>query len=189
MPGIVVHLAIANKYLENNNTKTINQEEFIKGSIAPDLNQTFDRTLSQEEKDLTHYNDGEKLQALVSAKRFFNDKKVNLSEDYWKGYFLHLFADYYFYNDVFAETYKKVIEANSSLYEDWDAINKTLIPKYNVKHVNNYLDRYMNINDSEPKNFTTEEIIDFIEKVAQINIQEEIEILKENDMKWRKLSQ
>ena len=59
-------------------------EEFIKGVVFPD---------GVKDKSLTHYGSGSSKVNLVE---FLNEKKLNNSFN--RGYFLHLYTDYLFYN-------------------------------------------------------------------------------------------
>ena len=112
MPGYVIHLAVAKEYIRNFRVK--NEEEFLKGTIAPDL-------LSINGKSKTHYS---KVGGSgVNLKQFLKENKINTS--YMEGYFLHLIVDYLFYNKYFTNF-------DTRLYNDYDIINKKLIEKYKI---------------------------------------------------------
>lgn len=114
MPGYVIHLSIAKEYIRN--FRVNNEEEFLKGTLAPDLLST------NGDKRATHYSD--KTSSEVNLKKFLKTNKTNTS--YMEGYFLHLIVDYLFYNKYFKE-------ADSRIYNDYDILNKELIEKYNVE--------------------------------------------------------
>lgn len=113
MPGYVMHLAIANEYIRKHKNEIQDKEEFYKGSIAPD--QT-----TKENKKITHYGNGS---AEVELRKYLKNNDIN--SDYNKGYFLHLVADYIFYNKLLEQTSKQI-------YNDYDILNEYLIQKYNV---------------------------------------------------------
>ena len=173
MPGVIVHIIIADKYLEKNKDKKINRQEFIKGAIAPDLNENLDGVLKRKEKDISHYNEGPSGDADINFKRFFND--VDITKDYWKGYFMHLLVDYYFYNYDFKEEYREAKRKSDTLHDDWDAINKVIVPKYKIEHINSFIDKFMQIKDIEGKYFNAEQIIEFIEKMKDLDLEQELQ--------------
>lgn len=112
MPGYVIHLAVAKEYIRNFRVK--NEEEFLKGTIAPDL-------LSINGKSKTHYS---KIGGSeVNLKQFLKENKISTS--YMEGYFLHLIVDYLFYNKYFTNF-------DTRLYNDYDITNKQLIEKYKL---------------------------------------------------------
>lgn len=112
MPGYVIHLAVAKEYIRNFRVK--DEEEFLKGSLAPDL-------LSTEDKKETHYT--QTGSSDVNLKKFIKENKINNS--YIEGYFLHLIVDYLFYNEYFPNH-------DERLYNEYDITNKELIEKYSI---------------------------------------------------------
>ena len=108
MAGYVIHLAVAEAYIEKHPGSIKNYEEFIQGVIFPD---------SVSDKSITHY--GEKS-SKVNLKKFLDDKEID--NDYNKGYFLHLVTDYIFYNH-FLEVFSK------DIYNDYDVLNEKLQEK------------------------------------------------------------
>jgi len=83
MPGYVIHLAVAERYLKNHKNKKENYDEFIQGVIFPD---------SVEDKEKTHYGKGSSNSDLY---KFLQENKIDNS--FKRGYFLHLITDYLFY--------------------------------------------------------------------------------------------
>lgn len=53
MPGFTIHMAIAKQYTKKYNSEIKNEDEFIKGAIAPDMNENLDGPA--EDKSKTHY--------------------------------------------------------------------------------------------------------------------------------------
>ena len=97
MPSFVIHLAIGKEYIKKN--KIENEEEFLKGSIAPDFKNNFKEiNKEKEESHFTSVIDGKQV---VQLNKFKN--KVNTNEDFWKGYLLHILTDFYFYQKYFKE--------------------------------------------------------------------------------------
>ncbi len=115
MPGYIIHLAVAKEYIRNFRIK--DEDEFLKGTIAPDLLAT---TLP-EGKEKTHYSPTGGSQ--VNLKQFLKENKITSS--YMEGYFLHLVVDYLFYNQYFTNF-------DTRLCNDYDKTNKQLIEKYNI---------------------------------------------------------
>ena len=93
MPSFVIHIAIANEYLKKHKNEILNKQEFIKGAIAPDLNEIF--TGISENKSKTHYGKWGKFDTITRIDLFLKDNNVDITKDFWKGYLLHLLSDYY----------------------------------------------------------------------------------------------
>ena len=55
MPSLLIHLAIAKRYVELHPNRITNLNDFCKGSIAPDLNDDFSKMLSKPEKSNSAY--------------------------------------------------------------------------------------------------------------------------------------
>lgn len=110
MPGYVIHLAIAEKYLEKNKNEKYN--DFIDGVIYPDeINDKYKTHYWNEMRSVNLYN-------------FLKENKIDTSFN--RGYFLHLLTDYLFYN--------KYIEYwSTDIYTDYDILNPYLLKKYDVK--------------------------------------------------------
>ena len=179
MPGFIIHIAVAKKYIEKHKLEIKNEEDFIKGTIAPDMNVNLDGPA--EDKSKTHYGKWGKYEVTTYIDQFLNDSNVDISKDFWKGYFLHLLADHYFYNKVFYEEHQKIIENNDRFYYDYDCLNKLLIEKYEIQVLDN-IKQYMNIYDKKPKYLSESKVINFIEEISNINIQDKIKIIKQNGM-------
>ena len=111
MPGYVIHLAVAERYLEKHPNKSENYEDFIEGVIFPD---------GVKDKSKTHYGNGSSNSNLPD---FLNEH--NLENSFDRGYFIHLLTDYLFYNK-YIDTFSKEI------YNDYDILNKELITKYHI---------------------------------------------------------
>lgn len=183
MPGFTIHIAIAKQYIKKHNTEIKNEEEFIKGSIAPDMNEKLDGPA--EDKSKTHYGKWGKYEVTTYIDEFLNDTEIDIQQDFWKGYFLHLVTDHYFYNKFFKEEHQEVIKNNDRFYYDYDCLNKELIEKYNLTILDN-IKKYMNLYDEKPKYLKKLKVVHFIDNISNIDIQEKIKVIKEDGMEGLK---
>lgn len=178
MPGFTIHLAVAKRYIEKHKNKIINEEEFYKGTVRPDLNKDY--TGICEEKEKTHYgvmgnkNDGS---FDCHIDEFLSEKDTVLNNDFYKGYLLHLLTDYYFYTKYFNKELLELIHNNDKFYYDYDCINKELEDRYNIEYIAN-TKKFTNYSNGEPKYLKLDKMINFIEDFSDIDLEQEIE-------KWR----
>ena len=179
MPGYVIHIATAKQYMKKHKTEIKNEEEFIKGVIAPDMNEKLDGP--SEDKSKTHYGKWGKYEVTTYIDEFFKDSNVDMSKDFWKGYFLHLLADHYFYNKYFKEEHQEMIKNNDRFYYDYDCLNKELIEEYKIEILDN-IKQYMNFFSEQPKYLKKAKLVDFIEEISNMNIEEKVEIIKQKGM-------
>lgn len=179
MPGFTIHIAIAKQYIKKHELEIKDEEEFIKGVIAPDLNEELDGP--PEDKSKNHYGKWGKYEVTTYIDEFLNDSKVNIVQDFWKGYFLHLLTDHYFYNKYFNKEHQEMIKNNDRFYYDYDCLNKELIEKYKIEILDN-IKKYMNFFEEEPKYLKKAKLTDFIEEISNMNIQDKIEIIKQKGM-------
>lgn len=162
MPGFVMHIAIGQEYAKKH--KNIeNYDEFIRGNILPDLT---------KEKSKTHYG---KSPAYTNLKNFLQNNKINTSLN--QGIFLHLIADYLFYNHYIDRITKEV------LHNDYDLINKALIERYNVVLLEE-IKKNVFFKDGNPQILTLDLAEKVINEVSSLDIYEvQKEVLAENK-KW-----
>lgn len=179
MPGFVIHLAVGEQYKKKHFMEIQDEEEFKKGIIAPDMNKQL--TEIERDKSRTHYGTWGNYNTNVNIEKFLKDKNVNMKSDFWKGYFLHLLTDFYFYNIDFKKEHEKIIENKDKFYEDYDCLNSKLIEKYKIPKIK-FLEKYMNIIDKEPKYLKYNKVVEFIEKISNFNIEEQVNIIKEKGM-------
>ena len=183
MPGFTIHIATAKEYMKKHKLEIKNEEEFIKGVIAPDMNENLDGPA--EDKSKKHYGKWGKHEVITFIDEFLKDSKVSLQDDFWKGYFLHLLTDHYFYNKYFKEEYQQTIINDDKFYYDYDCLNKSIIDRYEI-HIMNNIKKFMNMYDEEPKYLKKSKIIDFIEEISSMNIDDKIEIIKREGMEGLK---
>ncbi len=164
MPGYVIHLAIAEEYLEKHKDKAEEHDKFIKGVIFPD---------GVADKSLTHYGE------CSSKSNLYNYLQHNdMNESFKRGYFLHLLTDYLFYNK-YIETFSKKI-----VYNDYDILNKGIMDKYNVVIPEEIKPYVFFKNEGKPKILTKELVEKFIEDVSNLDLDIVEKQVKENKEKW-----
>lgn len=148
MPGFVIHLAVAKKQIKLDNIE--NEEDFIKGVIAPDL--------LKKQSIESHY--GVSFGKPEWEKYF---KNYDLKTDYNKGYFLHLITDYIFYS-------KYVTDWKPEIYDDYDVLNDILIEKYDLK-IPKEIESYVGSQNKPLTILNLDDIITFIETVGNMSIE------------------
>ena len=178
MASYTMHLAIAKLYL--NIHKEENEEEFYKATIDVD---------DVPNKKTTHYSSNEdnlnvkiKMTSKVNIKKYVEEHSIKTSYD--RGYFLHLLADYFFYNNYFNyDNFKKMKtpDFNSLLYNEYDVLNKHLLNKYKLEIPEKLNKRYFEIHEGNPQITTYESIDDFIEFVSKLNIEELYKKIKNSE--------
>lgn len=158
MPGFVIHLAVANEYLRKHPNEIKQEDSFLKGVIAPDFT---------DDKLKTHY---AKDSIKTNLRLYLESNTIN--SDYDKGFFLHLITDCVFYQKYFKNL-------TTSLYDDYDMLNKTIIEKYNVK-VLKEIEEYAKYKQGEPQILKKDIIYKFIEEVSSFDIENVKNKVKEN---------
>ena len=126
MPCWTIHLGVANKLNEN---YKLNKEQFLYGSILPDVMDTnpFGRDFSHFFG--TRYHDLCKEEIIVDVDRFKSTYEDRLSHDLILGYYVHILTDY-FYNDyVFRNCYLR--DENNHVIGIKTKEGHTLIPNPN----------------------------------------------------------
>lgn len=164
MPGYVIHIAIAKEYAKKNQ-EIKNFDEFIQGTIAPDFTTN---------KSLTHYG---KSPAYTNLGEYLKVNEINT--DYDRGFFIHLIADYLFYNH-YLDRFEK-----PQIYDDYDYLNKALIDKYNIDLPENVKDKVF-FKTGEPQLINLELLQRMIEEISNLNLDEVIKEVKDNNEKWNK---
>lgn len=149
MPSYVIHLAVAKLYLSCHTEE--NQEEFIRGTIAPDL----------LEKPQSHYG---KATSFPNLERFKSARVLMTSYD--RGYFLHLKTDMLFYQELI--TPEKFSEA---IYEDYNRMNRSLIQKYKLE-IPEAIRKYVKFREDETVKLHEYMAVDFINTVGKLELEE-----------------
>ncbi|MDE6284638.1 MAG: hypothetical protein K2M17_02735 [Bacilli bacterium] len=182
MASFSVHLAIGKRHMEK--YKDIADEKaFMKGTVDPDL---------ASNKDESHYTnmenrDNNNLIDYLSKKIQLDQYIIDAYDgsDYQKGIFLHLIADYLFFNDFFDKEYLKRVtykEFCEDLYFSYNESNNHVEEKYKIDYADfkDTLEKNIaenkkerNLDDEPKRNILENDRIDaFIERVASINLEE-----------------
>ena len=146
MPSFTIHIAVAKKYLENHSYE--NEEEFIKGVIAPDL----------LEKPASHY--GEATSKPGLGEFVINN---NLDSSFNRGYLLHLYTD-----KVFYQQFLDMREFKKDIYNDYDILNKRIIEKYGID-IPEQIKDIVSMKKGKTKLLVENEVFDFIERISQVD--------------------
>lgn len=130
MPSLLIHLAASNKYLKKHPGEIKDIEAFHKGVISPDLDKNLEKNLDVDSKIFSHYytEDG----GHIEFEKFLHDPTVNMSTDFWKGYYFHLLTDEIFYVSDFKEEHNRSLIEGPHLYPDYQCLAKWLIKKYHI---------------------------------------------------------
>lgn len=169
MPGFTIHIITAKEYIKKHPYEIKNEKEFINGTIAPDLT---------TDKNKTHYGIWERLIVITNLNKMLEDSKVDISKDYWKGYFLHLYVDNQFYNNYFKVEWDEVVKNDDRLFHDYDILNKNLIADYDII-IDDYpeeIRKYMRPLDSieKPKYIGYSKLKNMIKELSEISIDDEV---------------
>ncbi len=176
MASSTIHLAIAKKFLEK---KDYNREEFLKGALFPD---------TVKNKDITHYTDLNRGKDNISHLR----GKVNLYSfllahnsltDFERGWFVHLVADYLFFDECFTAQYlltHSYEEFRRDLYFAYDSLNKYIANKYSIsmEDYTVYPNEFYPGSFYQECIFTKDMIDEFILKASSFDIDSYIEKIK-----------
>lgn len=179
MAHIAIHEIIADRYIQKHQLEINNEHEFVKGSVAPDLNDEM--TERRIDKDSSHYGKWSNGEVKTNINKFLEDDKVDINEDYWKGYFLHLLTDHYFYNKHFNEEFEDMKKNHDSFGFDYYYIFKEIFEKYQFT-LSKYTIKYINIKEGKTRYLKLDKIIDFIEEISNMNIKDEVQIIKQKGM-------
>lgn len=168
MPGLIIHIAVANEYIKNYKNEIKNKEEFIDGVIAPDF---------YNDKYKSHY--GNYGEVCLGLNYLLENCNFDINSDYGKGYFLHVLTDYIFYNYNFKKEVYYVREHDlRTFYHDYDCTNKFLIEKYNIKDIPEKAKKWAGYLDEEPVFLKFDRLIKFIDFVGSKEISEQIKNIK-----------
>ena len=107
--------------------------------------------------------------------KFLEDPKTNMNTDYFKGYFLHLLTDHYFYNKYFRKETDEEIKNKDGFYYDYDCLNERILKKYEIVLIEE-IKMYMKGIKGTPKYLKPEKVVNFIEEMSNISLKEQEEI-------------
>ena len=170
MTSFVMHLAIAKLYLGRHIEET--EEEFIEGTISPDLT---------DDKPASHFG---KHCAWADPGKYLIQKGDRLVGSFERAYFLHLLTDYLFYHQVV-----NIEECLATLgIEEWirrqrndfSVLNDEIVQNYDLKNIPDAIKGQMTSKDGELEIFDRKKIADFIQEVSQVDIDEIAKKILEN---------
>ena len=132
MPSQITHLAVAKRYLEKHPQLVEDRQAFLDGNVLPDLADNKAEShcgVRTEKKSLVKRN-AEKINLV----KFIATH--NLSDALNQGLYLHLYVDYYFYNDFLLDYFKKSTFKQSAIdmYETSRRDDAYLKEKYGVDY-------------------------------------------------------
>ena len=179
MAHVAIHEIIADRYIQKHPNEIKDVKEFVKGAVAPDLDEEM--TNKRKFKDSSHYGRWSNGNVETNIDKFLEDENVGINQDYWKGYFLHLYTDYQFYNNHFNEEFEEMRRTKGNLREDYDYLFKEILGRYNVT-LSKYTDKYVNVKEGEPRYIKLEKLLDFIEEISDINIDDKVKLIKQKGM-------
>lgn len=184
MPCLAIHLAVAKKYLEKH--KDENYDEFVLGTIAPDINMPdINKYINgvSEDKNSHHFGTNYKTESLIEYMKkkvdfnlFFNSNDINTS--FLRAYFLHLLCDYYFFGEYISN---KKLEGLSFMdavkigFNDYDLITPYLIKKYNLDIPERIKDIIVRKGEGKIQLLDETTVDKFIEEMANVDLHEEKE--------------
>lgn len=141
MPNVSAHIGCALKVKEKLNIK---DDRFILGALLPDI--------IDYDKRKTHFKIKGKEYLIPDLEYYLNNYDIKNSQNC--GYFFHLYLDYYFLEDYLFNNKRGIDVFNgSTLYNDYDIINKSLVDHYNINipYVEEVLMKYSNNKVSKKK--------------------------------------
>ena len=181
MPGFTIHIAIAKEYAKKHEKEIKNMDEFIEGTIAPDYIPIENKNISKSQTHYGIWGDWTKDNQEIHLDAFLQDEKVDLSREYWKGYFIHLLTDDYFDRIYFRKEAKQAKKNHDTFHNDYDCLNAEMIKRYHVE-VMEKIKNYMSQIENEPKYLKLEKMIQFIEEMSNINLEQQVEMIKQKRM-------
>lgn len=118
MPNISAHMIVGKEVAER---LKIESKEFIKGNLLPDIIDCDD----------SHHKIESGVYLVPDISYFL--KELDLTDDLWKGYLVHLLLDKYYLEIYLSKKYKnKNVFLDGEIYKDYDYINKSLISEFNL---------------------------------------------------------
>lgn len=182
MPAFTIHIAIAEEYMKKHEREIQSTEQFLKGTIAPDWDEHAKQAIKNKSK--SHYGKWDEVSNIIDITKFLEDETVDLNQDYWKGYLLHLVTDHYFANIVFKTELEQIQNNQDNFYYDYYCLNEQIIQRYKIPILDE-LEQYMNPIEGKPKYLKIEKVIRFIEEMSSINLEKVIKKKQMNKEEYR----
>ena len=159
MPCLAMHLAVAKKYLEKHPEE--NKEDFILGTIAPDINMSNIGEYINgvtEDKNSHHFGLNYQTENIID----YMKKKVDFS--------LFFQSNYITDERLFGLSFK---EAAKIGYNDYDLITPILISKYDLEIPEEIRSIVMGKGEGHIKLLDENLVYRFIDEMADVNLDEE----------------
>ena len=186
MPCLAIHLAVAKKYLENHGEE--NKEDFILGTIAPDINMpnisNYINGVS-DDKNSHHFGLNFKTDNLIEYMKkkvdfnlFFASNDINTS--FLRAYFLHLVCDYYFFGEyINSEKLSGLsfMDAVKIGFNDYNLLTPKLIAKYDLEVPETIKDIISGKGEGEIQVLDEKTVDQFISEMANLDLNLEKEKL------------
>lgn len=186
MPCLAIHLAVAKKYLENHGEE--NKEDFILGTIAPDINMpnisNYINGVS-DDKNSHHFGLNFKTDNLIEYMKkkvdfnlFFASNDINTS--FLRAYFLHLVCDYYFFGEyINSEKLRGLsfMDAVKIGFNDYNLLTPKLIAKYDLEVPEAIKDIISGKGEGEIQVLDEKTVDQFISEMANLDLNLEKEKL------------
>ena len=181
MPCLAIHLAVAKKYLEKHPEE--NKEEFMLGSIAPDIDLPNIEKYMKVIKDINnkknrHFGENnpnnnlvQYMKRKINFNKFFSLNDINTS--FLRAYFLHLICDYYFFGKYIKDDIFKNMSLDEAIkvgYNEYNIITPILIKKYDLEIPKEIKDLISGKGIGNLKILNESTIDKFIEEMSNINL-------------------
>ena len=189
MASAIIHLAVAKKYLENHASE--NKEDFILGTIAPDINMSnIGEYINGVTEDKNSYHFGlnyqteniiEYMKKKVDFSLFFQSNDINTS--FLRGYFLHLLCDHTFYDENINNEKLNSLSYEEALkvgYNDYDLITGKIVSKYNLEIPESLKDIFSRKGTGKLEILNEDKVYEFIDRMINVNLEEEKERVLKN---------
>jgi len=180
MACLAMHLACAYEYLKNNNIEE--NADFIKGTLAPDLDKNkIDSHFGCNQPATTLRQKLENKMDILKAA-----KAINLDSYYNRAYFLHLICDDIFYRFVYSEELEKVSldKINQYFYDDYDFTTHYIINKYKIT-IPDEIKKLIKSREGNSKIFTNSAVDKFIEQIGKVDLEKAKNDILTNLQKFR----
>lgn len=118
MPNISAHMIVGREVARRLH---IESKEFIKGNLLPDIIDCDD----------SHHKMQSGVYLVPNISFFLNE--LDLANDLWKGYLVHLLLDKYYLEIYLSRKYKnKNVFIDNEIYNDYNYINKRLVSEFHL---------------------------------------------------------
>ena len=184
MPCLAIHLAVAKKYLEKH--KEENKEDFILGTIAPDVNmENINNYINgvDASKNSHHFGTNyettsviEYMKRKVDFSKFFAQNDINTS--FLRAYFLHLLCDYYFFGEYIKDEKFAGLSFQDAVkigFNDYNLITPKLIKEYELEIPEQIKDIVSGVGIGEIKLLDETTVDSFINEMSNLDLQKEKE--------------